>query len=250
MALINRKIMFCSLLLVMLVFFSSVNLQASFASARVHHRHYSSHSYNNYGTQTTTTTTTSATTSLSTSTPATTYASPSTSNSKNLAGPISKWNILFGASVDYSVTYNGQPTLRFNTGKCEVNDGWIAVKPGDHVVFKCWIKTNPSSGRGGIIGFDVYGTYGRLWEVSNEASGNDNNSFKSPKSWNYQYVPYGRDWTQMTIDITIPSTTFTHNDYGQSITPQQIRGLIPWLGPMNSISASIWFAGAELYINP
>lgn len=180
-----------------------------------------------------------------------------TPNSNNLANQISTWQILFGATVDYSVTFNGQPTMRFNPGSCEVDANWYATKPGDHIVFKCMIKSASGSGRGGIIGFDVYGNHpgvnnpgGRLWEVSNCASGNDNDSFNSPKTWSYQYVPSGSDWTQMTIDVTIPSTVFSKTDYGESITPSQISGFIPWLGPMDSVSANIWFAQPELYVNP
>ena len=206
----------------------------------------------------------------------------------NLAPILGQWgnyhlynNIYYGsisnpqiAFADFTNTHNENPSIRlgprnnYNLYR-EVNFHWLPVSPGDHVVFRCWIKTEASTTnyKGGIIGFDVYGPIadyvngvsdnGRLWEVSNCANGDDNDSFGDPKTWNYQYVSYGNDWTLMTVDVTIPDTVFTHNDYGKPKTPQQINGLIPWLGANWMKSdwttlelSTVWFADAELYINP
>ena len=199
----------------------------------------------------------------------------SSSFSKNLAPIFGEWggynlygNVYYDTKntpqithADFSVTHNGNPSIRIDGPPTqynpyrEVNHEWIAVRPGDHVVFKCWIKANPSSiGQGGIIGLDAYGAQSRILEITP----------RNPQSsiWNIVnsvpteggsviYVPYGSGWTQLTIDVTIPSTTYTHDDYGKSISPQQIVGLIPFLGTSwrQGESASCWFADAELYIN-
>ena len=67
-------------------------------------------------------------------------------------------------------------------------------------------------------------------------------------------VPYGSDWTKLTIDVTIPYTIFQQSDWQQPLPhgPQQIVGILPILGASwnQGESASVWFADAELYINP
>ena len=214
----------------------------------------------------------------STSTPAPTTP-PSFSN--NLAPILGKWggynlygDVYYGstsspqiAHADFSVTHNGNPSIRLGARNTynlwrEINQQWIRVNPGDHVIMRCWIKTDPSTNnyRGGIFGFDVYGDSNRILEVTP----------RNPQSsiWNIVnsvpteggsviYVPYGSGWTQLTIDVTIPSTTYTHDDYGKSISPQKISGLIPWVGGnwfksdgTTIETANIWFADVEFYINP
>lgn len=124
------------------------------------------------------------------------------------------------------------------------------------MVMKCLIKTDPSSiaGPGGIIGFDVYSDYERILEVHPCTPQED--VWQVPNDYHVHmiYVPYGSDWTQITIDVVIPNTVYTINDYGRALThgAQRISGLIPWLGASwnNGESASVWFANAELYINP
>ena len=160
---------------------------------------------------------------------------------------------------DTAVTHNGYPSIRvdgpggpgsYNYAR-ELNNRWISVKPGDHVVFSCWIKTNPSSiGPGAACGVDLYGETGRLWEVHprNPQSG----VFADPHTGYPIYIPYGKDWTKLTLDFIIPNTLFTHDDYGQSVKPQYVVGMMPWMGASFALgeSASVWFADAELYVNP
>jgi hypothetical protein len=169
--------------------------------------------------------------------------------------------------ADFSVTHNGNPSVRIDgpgtypNGAREVNHGWITVKPGDHIVFKCWIKTNPSTfGDGGTIAFDCYGPNERIMEVHPRTIQTEIwNGGSRPTGWSGMagssiYIPYGRDWTQITLDVTIPYTTFTHNDWQKPLTygPQQITGILPMLAASwnKGESASVWFADAELYINP
>jgi hypothetical protein len=162
---------------------------------------------------------------------------------------------------DNSVLHNGHSSIRVEAPNSanlyrEINFDWIAVKPGDHVVFRCWIKTASGTGNAAIIGFDVYGSSNRILEIHP----------CSPQSaiWNIvndvpvqggtpTYIPYGSDWTLLTFDVTIPSTHYTHDDFRNTIPSQQIAGFIPWVGGIwngRSSYPNVWFADAELYINP
>jgi hypothetical protein len=206
----------------------------------------------------------------------------STSTSPNLAPILGKWgdynifgDVCYGdprifpqiTHADFSVTHNGNPSVRIDgpgiypNGAREVNHRWISVKPGDHIVFKCWIKTNPSAiGDGGTIAFDAYGPNERIMEVHPRTIQTEIwNGGSRPTGWSGMssssiYVPYGRDWTQITLDVIIPYTTFTYNDWQKPLTygPQQIAGILPMLAASwnHGESASVWFADVELYINP
>ena len=169
--------------------------------------------------------------------------------------------------ADFAVTRYGHPSIRIDgpgipaNGAREVENRWISVKPGDHVVFSCWIKTNPSPiGEGGSIAFDCYGPYDRIIEVhprtiqSEIWKGGAYPTGWSGMSGSVISVPYGSDWTKLTIDVTIPYTIFQQSDWQQPLPhgPQQIVGILPILGASwnQGESASVWFADAELYINP
>jgi hypothetical protein len=170
-----------------------------------------------------------------------------------------------GSVLDYDVlSPSGNPTIRFGDGYTsrtsdshnlnEVNTGFIPVRPGDRIYFSCWIKSELSIGDGSNIGFDVYGSTQRLWEVSDHASGNDNNCFNTPKDWDYNSVPNGAGWTQLVVDIIVPYTDFYYNDYGtiRDPAPQKICGFIAWLTPSwgSGETNRVWFGDAEIYVNP
>jgi hypothetical protein len=162
---------------------------------------------------------------------------------------------------DDLVLHNGHSSIRVEAPNSfdlyrEIDSDWITVKPGDHVVFRCWVKTASETGNAAIIGFDVYGTSNRILEIHP----------CTPQSaiWNIvntvplqggtpTYIPYGSDWSLLTMDVVIPSTFYTHDDFGNSISSQQIAGFIPWVGGVwngRSSYPNVWFADAELYINP
>lgn len=179
--------------------------------------------------------------------------------------------------LDTNVLHNGKPTVRCDGPATSTNmyrelDAYrsypdyalIQVKPGDHVVFKIWMKTNPSTtGLNGItnagarFGFDLYGPSGRIWECSWGFP--DTTDFNTYNWAAYKFVPYGTStWVQGIIDGYIPTKIFTKND-GYSggsgiIPPQQVNAIIPWVlmnpGYPSSESGQAWFADAELYINP
>jgi hypothetical protein len=172
--------------------------------------------------------------------------------------------------VDTSVTHNGDVSIRCD-GPATSGNQWrevdaynasdgpyslFQVKPGDHVVFKIWMKTAPSTTghptQGAIFGIDLYGST-RIWEVAwGYPAATDFNTVNYSA---YMYVPYNTPtWIQGTIDFIVPSKTFTTNSEGGSIPAQQVSGMIPWIvvdPPYpSSESGQGWFAGAELYINP
>jgi hypothetical protein len=164
------------------------------------------------------------------------------------------------AFKDDTVLHDGHSSIRLEQQNAynlyrEINFDYTSIGPGDHVVFKVWIKTAAGTGNAGIIGFDA-GNSVRILEVQPRSPQED--------VWNIVadvpvqggtavYVPYGSDWTQLVLDVTIPDTVYTHSDTGASIAPQQISGCFPWFGGVWNGRASypnIWFADAELYINP
>jgi hypothetical protein len=139
----------------------------------------------------------------------------------------------------------------------EINGEYISVQPGDVVRFKVWVKTAAGTGNAAIIGFDVYGDVNRILEIHTctpqTAIWNIVNDIPT-QGGSKIYIPYGiSDWTLLTLDVTIPDLIYTHDDFGNPITSQQIKGLIPWMGGVWNGRADfpdIWFADAELYINP
>ena len=160
---------------------------------------------------------------------------------------------------DDTVTHNGHSSIRleqqneYNKWR-EVDNLYMSVRPGDKIVFKCWIKTNSltsGSGLGAIIGFDFGGNGIRFAEAhpANPQSAIWNTH---PQVTKPIYVPYGSDWTLLTLDVVIPNTAYTRDWDGALISPTQIDYIIPWVGASwNSQTnyPTVWFADAELYIN-
>lgn len=155
--------------------------------------------------------------------------------------PIEEWEVNQPAyspnTLDYDVTHNGEPSIR-NEGVLpwrdrEVNSPWIAVKPGDHLVFTAYIKTGDYTiidEKGARIGIDIYGA--KLGLQAHESS----------------WVPWGTNWSLRKIDIYIP---------------ERINGLLPigvicWFQPwagytgqtINKELAPAWMSEPTLYINP
>jgi hypothetical protein len=173
-------------------------------------------------------------------------------------GDLIPWHQL--AHKDDIVTHNGHSSIRldgprtsYNWGR-EINHNWIKVKPGDHIVFRAYIKTEGCNyGWGGSIGVDLYSSNGRLWEVHKREP--QSGIWNLPHTGVFVTVPYNRDWTLYTLEFDIPTTPFTRTDDGTPVNPPAyVAGLIPWLGAShnndNTDNGSVWFADAEFYINP
>lgn len=151
----------------------------------------------------------------------------------------------------------------------ELDGRWIPCKPGDHVVVRVWIKTNPSGGNvppnpyspGGRLGVDYYGHtsagYGILFKSVAPASqmglpGYYSENVKETITGFFS-VPWGKDWTMVGWDAIIPSDFCGAVDAGgiRPCDPVQVDSFVCWLDvrPVGD-SGVVWFADGELYINP
>ncbi len=209
--------------------------------------------------------------------PTTTTTTPTTTpttSTGNLGSIPSAWALDWYSNIklDTSVLYNGNPSIRLEPSvgsenpAREVNPKYVGTwpycdfkaKPGDHIVFKCWIKienngdTNPFSGARIGVDFNsvVNGRRVCLYEITAPTYPNTDTGVRT------NYVNWGTiGWVQRTIDFIIPTSTYTYDIYsGQYIPATQTIQVGPWLqvwgpeGPHEKGNA--WFAGAEFYINP
>jgi hypothetical protein len=191
---------------------------------------------------------------------------PPSTTSSNLASIPSAWyigdgsgNLRNGHAYIYQDSYvehtAGNPSIRVDTDGYYSRDVYlpqwtISANPGDHIVFKCWIKTGDAGTNNGNliygrarIGIDLFIQQGSNWYDT---------AWHPDSSDDFAHsVPYGRDWTQVTWDLIVPSS-YTGYDFMTGIqhtgTPISIG---PWLQALPYTTApSVWFADAELYINP
>jgi hypothetical protein len=177
--------------------------------------------------------------------------------------------------LDYNVLHNGNPSIRMEKGTDATksreilaadktqSDWSIRVKPGDHIVFRVWMKTNASTigdttPTSGIrFGIDFYVTGGnRITATQSPDGAYWTPSGGSPSNQYLNYVNWGQDWTQRTMDFIVqnqyPSDGGGSYPAGQMVTPD---GIVPWMQVWsdahgNADNGIAWFADAELYINP
>jgi hypothetical protein len=162
--------------------------------------------------------------------------------------------------VDYAVTHNGHPSLRLQKGG-GIDDfnvtnraAWtnepfgVAVKPGDHIIFRAWLRTDTSSTgntiHGARIGVD-------LW-VSNRIVGGYPDMFLTGPLEDSEYVHWGTsEWTMREYDFVVPYTIFNKTETGDPITPGQANMIDVWVQAIPALdNGNIWISDAELYINP
>jgi len=203
---------------------------------------------------------------------------PPTAN--NLAPIPGGWGMLYGSgpqitSYDYSVTHNGHVSIRVDAHVQGVDINYwrevntkqiIPVSPGDHIVFKVWVKTGPSTiGKDCIypssvvVGFDYYSATHRLREHSS-----DNPRCDIDPTWQTQYddpgvfIPMNSDWILRILDTIVPTQVW--DDSIGRLATEPIIGIIGilvagsytnWVnGVQVQDEGQVWFADAELYINP
>ena len=211
---------------------------------------------------------------------------------KNLVPIPTGWSLAYGTgpqiiTLDSTVTFNGNPSIRMaphtsadmNTAR-ECDSKWISCKPGDHVVFRAWVKNGAHSNTvytGARIGIDFYcgnvpkgatgvvdgqphGLYkvGDVWHSQGNATwvagGWDYTNYRTfvdtPAS--DFLLPWGNDvWTLLEWDVIVPSKVYTQNYEAVPIAPQQICGMLAWMDVREvTDNANAWFANTELYINP
>jgi hypothetical protein len=195
-------------------------------------------------------------------------------SSSTIGGTASTSNSIGGVAnviLDNGVLHNGNPSIRLDPiGSTpnyarEVDAPWLNIKPGDHIVFSCWIKTSASSYgdtnpySGARIAIDFYANgYITAWQSLGQcvwdSSGNDIGAKTTYVNWN-------KDWTLIVMDFVIPATVPANGAFvgwgtqysaGQMVVPTAI---IPWMQVWSSTygatdSGKAWFADATLYINP
>jgi hypothetical protein len=185
---------------------------------------------------------------------------PTATTAKNLAVIPDAWGPGYYPTVpqyaftDYSITHNGNPSMRLqkggNTDPFGVIDRSIwtnlySCKPGDHIVASIWIRTDPSSTgdttMGARLGIDMYGS-GHI------VDGYPGTHIDTTTN----YVHWGTTtWTQRTYDFIVPSTVYTHDQTGATISGTQINGILLWIQARpGTDNANAWFSDATLYINP
>lgn len=165
--------------------------------------------------------------------------------------------------LDNQVTFSGSPSIRIDpVGSTdnyvqECNSKWSTIKPGDHIVFKVWIKPGPKvsgeTDRGARIGIDFYGNGGRIQGIQTP-DGTPWTTNGWPSNEDDNFVTWGSNWKQIVMDFVVPATY--QADYwpgqgyktGDSAIP---TGIIPWLQVCSSTkTGQAWFSNIELYINP
>lgn len=188
----------------------------------------------------------------------------------NLAIIPQDWSLTYGPDpqiihLDYNIIRTlGNPSIRLephtandgNTAR-EVNGRWYPCKPGDHIVAKCWIRTESSTPienadpyHGGRIGIDLYVPMGDGVHI-----GIADSYPHSGQEHLDAMVRWGTPvWTLKTWDIIIPSTIYTQAWDGTPIPPTPITEFVLWMQGMQvndgTAVGNAWFADAELYINP
>jgi hypothetical protein len=181
----------------------------------------------------------------------------------NLAVIPDDWSLTFGEDpqiifLDYSVVRTqGEPSVRIEPHTTlDVNDArecdgtWYRVRPGDHIVAKCWIKVDDTTQDatpldGGRIGMDLYGPSGAGDITILDGFPHDGaEHIASVVNWGTT------DWTLRTWDIVIPNTIYTQDTEGNVIPPTPITCMVLWLDVRPVNLGICWFADAELHINP
>jgi len=156
----------------------------------------------------------------------------------------------------------GKPSIRLepNFNGCpnsarECDGAWFSIKPGDHIVAKCWMRvlTGPSTYGypycGARIGIDFDGYDGDGKYVILDAAQFWSDYYGGDFSKGYVQDSNGGAWQQRIIDIVVPATV--GDTLNRPCVPDTmvlwVQGA-PWI--INPTASNVWFADAELYINP
>ena len=181
------------------------------------------------------------------------------------------------ASLDYNVTHNGNPSIRVGPDYSsrdprEVDGTWIDVKPNDHIVMSCWVKTEDFSSSdmqaGAVFGWDFYADtsqgYGIICYTSDLQAGHTNGTERGWGIDSFGYtqfgktglicrVPWGQDWTLISWDFYVPKdyVSYVLIDGVRQCNPVQINSMVLWFEGRNIYDAgNIWFSEPQLHVNP
>ena len=172
---------------------------------------------------------------------------------------------------DTTVTYNGQPTIKIQCGAStpypndyEADSSWIAVTPGDHIVFSGYIELTAATVdeglNGAVLDIDFYGNgpsgSGRICGCQSPSGDTWTVQNGWPSDWASEIVHYGTTtWAYYSINLVVQNTYEADgfggpNSAGTVCTP---TGIIPCLfiyTASTSERATAHFADTQLYINP
>jgi hypothetical protein len=172
--------------------------------------------------------------------------------------------------VDNSVLHNGHVSIRSERSgslsreilAIPTINSLIPVKPGDHIVFKVWMKLGASTvgcshqSAGMRLGIDFKRQGNRITGVQSLNGAYWTSSGGYPSNQYLSYVHWGNDWTQRVMDFIVPAqypadgATMTA---GTLVVPDS---MVPWIqvwcdeGHAQTDNGLAWFADAELYVNP
>lgn len=180
--------------------------------------------------------------------------------------------------LDASVLHLGHDSIRMERGDGSKSreieaadftqdDGAIRVSPGDHIVFSVYMKTSASSindysATSGVrLGIDFYvnGVH-RIIGVQDPKGVGWTPANGYPKDQVDNWVKWGSDWTQRTMDFIVPKQ-YNYDGYGgdgswvTGVTMVTPNSMLPWIQVWsedheNADTGTAWFADAKLYINP
>jgi hypothetical protein len=193
------------------------------------------------------------------------------------------------ASLDYGTLHNGNPSIRTGADYVrwtrEVDGEWIGVKPGDHIVMTCWVKTAAFTSSdiqaGATFGWDFYGSTSMGYAIAaldanGEQAGHPNSAELNPSGGPNAFghtingeggltqvsglicrVPFNQDWTLIQWDFVVPTQPYHYavNDASfpntVAVDPFYITSMVPWFGGRNIYDTGyLWFSEPTLYINP
>ena len=154
----------------------------------------------------------------------------------------------------------------------EVYGTWIDVKPNDHIVMSCWVKTEDFSSSdmqaGAVFGWDFYADtsqgYGIICYTSDLQAGHPNGTERGWGIDSFGYtqfgktglicrVPWGQHWMLISWDFYVPKDYFSYVliDGVRQCNPVQINSMVPWFEGRNIYDAgNIWFSEPQLHLNP
>ncbi len=178
-----------------------------------------------------------------------------------------------GQYYTYPVSQGGQTAIAmFNNpalvsqwyagpASAELDGFYISIHPGDHIVYKAWLWTDASSigdtnqHSGAVLGIDLYGSQGRLCEVSTPEGTTTYPSY--PSTHLQDVVPWGSyRWVQVSINFVVQGQYMADpwGAYGAGGTYAAPIAFIPWICADSAHSSQetgkIYVTNTELYINP
>jgi hypothetical protein len=177
---------------------------------------------------------------------------------------------------DNGTLHNGNTSVRMEKGADpnlsreilladhEQPDWTPNIKVGDHIVFKVWFKTNPStigdntpaSGIRFGIDFSSRAAGGRITGVQSPDGAYWTVAGGHPANQVLNFLNFGKDWEQRTMDFIVQA--YPADPYGGTFPPGQIVApdcMTPWVQVWSDVNgnaddAMAFFADTELYINP